>query len=178
MAAMGISINLPRSGRRRMRADRSYEGRSIVMLRQSLVGCQEVAQIYTQPNPRAWDARQQEQGVWLRRPSANPSRTRSCGRGASTSLRRLAPWHTGMVAAQGCVAQATGCQLEASSALLGRPGLRIFDVRFVRQRSSMYSFDTKSAMHASSLASISSCHIANNNHTKHHRHHRHFYTWS
>jgi len=60
MAAMGIPINLPRTGQRRMRADRGYEGRSIVMVRQSIVGCLEVAQIYTQLNPRAWDARQQE----------------------------------------------------------------------------------------------------------------------
>jgi hypothetical protein len=51
MAAMDMPINLPRTGRLRMRADRGYEGRSIVMVRQSIVGCLEVAQIYTQPEP-------------------------------------------------------------------------------------------------------------------------------
>ena len=82
----------------------------------------------------------------------------------------------GMVAAQGCVAQATGCQLEASTRLLGRPGLRIFDVRFVLVPLTAM-LDATPLIQSARCAPrlwhrLSSCHIANNNNTKYH--HRRF----
>jgi hypothetical protein len=98
-------------------------------------------------NPRAWDGGRRMQGV-----------AQEVNRDQITDQIVWQRHIEGMVAAQGCVAQATGCQLEASTRLLGRPGLRIFDVRFVlvpRTTIPMYSFDTKRAMRASPLASIS-----------------------